>query len=99
MIQAAIKYLFSLSQREMDFKSIIHWLSARWVAIIAPNEVRIDKAIQNVGQVLTISVRAQKERERRVTWAIRRFKELGLSNAEIRAKALRMIEGPDDPRK
>ena len=76
---------------------IFNWLAARWELLLWPREVKTKRQLDNVDKVVDVAVKAAKAQQDMVKWKIECYRELGLSNEEIKEKLMPDIEKETDP--
>ncbi len=71
-------------------KQISAFCTKRWYALVAPTEVRDEK---NIANYIKLVDAAEKNYRDSVDWQIKKYKEIGCSQKDIRDKVLPMIKG------
>ncbi|MHC4283572.1 MAG: hypothetical protein ACYSWZ_11460 [Planctomycetota bacterium] len=78
-------------------KRVLGWLAKRWDVIIAPDDLKTKRRIDNVDKAVDVAVKATKAKHDMIDWKIKCYRELGLSKEEIREKLMTDIEKETDP--
>lgn len=73
------------------------WLVERWEAIVAPKEVKAKKQIEVVDKAIDVGLKVKKGQQEEIEWLLEMYRELGLTEEEIREKLLPDIESKKDP--
>lgn len=78
-------------------KRVLGWLAKRWEVIIAPDDVKTKRQLDNIDKAVDVAVKTTKAQQDTVKWKIECYQELGLSKKAIREKLMPDIEKEIDP--
>jgi len=73
------------------------WLSTRSAALFYRRETHERKRLENQGIKVAVRDAAKLSAQQHIDWKIEKYKNLGLSDEEIRKRVLHEIESPLEP--